>query len=70
MTHWQKTSIGVSVYSVDFEVFLLKSCGDELRYSIYRVKEDSSVMVFGSFRKVVGVLLSNFMPEGCFSLPG
>ena len=55
---------------VDFEVFLLKSCGDALRYSVYRIKVDSSEMVFVRFRKVVGVLFSNFVPDRCFSIPG
>ena len=55
---------------VDFEVFLLKSCGDELRYSIYRIQLDSFVMDFVSFSKAVGVLFSNFVSDWCFSLPG
>jgi len=57
-------------FHVEFKVFLLKSRGDTLYYSIYRIKVDSLVMVFGSFRKVVGVLFSKFVPDWRFSLPG
>ena len=52
------------------QVFLLKSRDDTLRYSIYRIKVDSFVMVFGSFREVVGVLFSKFVPDWRWILNG